>query len=270
VRRDFAKVVNEPARRGGHERARHRVSLRRFDPEREMLCEALPTRELRAFSRTRYGRKSNAIKYSAVKRFLLSRLGKPWNRVYAEACRVLRDQSSRNVRALFSDGFTVEQSAFVGEDGEIYERHSHFGNPYRVTGFYVHPVRRTLEYEPREPTPKSVDRFVGKGFKLLSCPRYSGTISDPASGLNWSTDQLVARIDQETLVEKNHLGLWFVVELAKRTAEERIRIVSSVITPNGKFVTTEKLPPYKVVARRQASSRELKRWGLINDRPAVA
>jgi hypothetical protein len=269
VRRDFAKVVNEPARRKkGPKSWRRRLSLHVPDDQMKESLEILPVREAgyRRYHH-RHALKTDLIKYSAVKRFLMSRLGKSWDKVYAEACRVLRDQSSRNVHELFADGFTVEQNGFVGEDGVVYEWNSYLGKVHRVTGFYVHPVKRTLEYEPREPSPKSVDRFIGKGFKLLSALRYSG-ISDPATGLNWLSDQLVARIDQDTLVEKNHQGLWFVIELAKRTPEERVKIVR--MANNGPIVRTETLPPYKVTARRQANSRELKRWGLINDRPAVA
>jgi hypothetical protein len=81
---------------------------------------------------------------SVLRRFLQSRVGRPWNEVYSEICAEAdyRSFEGHHLREWLE--ITVEQNCYI-EDGEVLDQRGlHVGNFWGE--FYVHPETQTLEY----------------------------------------------------------------------------------------------------------------------------
>src|SRR5262245_42618962 len=71
-----------------------------------------------------------------LERFLRKNVGRPWNKVYSEACAALDRRNIADNHALDHLRWMVEFDCHVAEDGEVYCGNWRSG---RVRGFYVHP-----------------------------------------------------------------------------------------------------------------------------------
>lgn len=92
-------------------------------------------------SGTKYGPGAD---YAIMRRFLMSRLGKPWDEVYSEICAEADARSFDGHYLRENLGYMVEHDVYIGEDGEIYnKRHFRVGS-WRGQ-FYVDPEDKTLK-----------------------------------------------------------------------------------------------------------------------------
>lgn len=82
----------------------------------------------------------------AFERFLMSRIGKPWNSVYSEICSIAdpRSECGRELHSRIK--WQVTYDRVVMRDGQPYDiQHDR----YPISGFYIHPETKLLQYSER-------------------------------------------------------------------------------------------------------------------------
>ena len=81
---------------------------------------------------------------SPLRGTLRKNLGRPWDKIYSEFCKVLdrRSISGYHIWTHLMD--MVSTKAYRGADGHFYEIPSYYGVARRVRGFYVHPTTGIL------------------------------------------------------------------------------------------------------------------------------
>lgn len=84
--------------------------------------------------------------FSVLRRFLKSRVGQPWDKVYSEVCAEAdaRSYEGHHLREWLE--YEVEQNCFVN-DGEVYDQHGRkLAGYWRRGEFFVHPETGILEF----------------------------------------------------------------------------------------------------------------------------
>ena len=86
--------------------------------------------------------KDRSLRLNILERFLLNRVGRPWSKVYAEACSVADSRSfhGAEVREYLKDYVAID----CWLDGKKLTSYDCFGCPKPVEGLYVHPKSRLL------------------------------------------------------------------------------------------------------------------------------
>lgn len=165
MRRDMSKVIVERPRRGG--KYSKKVHYRAKDE--------LPKKE--GMKRAYRDHKSLNENLAPLKRFFRSRVGKPWNKVFAEVCENIKTTSTtqKHVRDHIKD--LVAQDVLVKPDKTIMMR-SRWGyvHPLRDRDLYVCPKTHILkEYRAKKSksalTPEERrERTLTKSFEGLLLP----------------------------------------------------------------------------------------------------
>lgn len=83
--------------------------------------------------------------FAVLRRFLMSRKGKPWDQVYSEICAEADARSfpGHHLREWLE--YAVEQNCLIGEDGVVRNARGMEIGMCRRGEFYVHPVTKKLE-----------------------------------------------------------------------------------------------------------------------------
>lgn len=101
-----------------------------------------------------------AVSYSFIDGFLTSRIGRPWDEVFAEICSRFDNRSmmGETVRKNFSTrrwGADVEFNCYIGRDGNV----RNVPDRCIIYGFYVHPETGILCHNSNPRTKASRRRF---------------------------------------------------------------------------------------------------------------
>jgi hypothetical protein len=137
MRPDMNKVITETARHGGYDnlKGRHKDKFK---------MDELPITAPMSKNNFGFHKKTKEFsdKTGPLKRFIRSRVGKPWNAVYSEICENIKPTSTVQRHILEHVKWIVETNTFI-EDGKIYTKSSNgqifaIGNDY-WREFYVHP-----------------------------------------------------------------------------------------------------------------------------------
>ena len=140
MRSDMSKVVTEKPRYGHANRSKKTaLRIRRFDSEDQF--DHLPKRiSSSRHSQHGWDAKEFSDRLGPLKRFLRSRIGKHWDKVYSELSQNL-DKRSLAGRHIWTHVWEyVEKDVEFGFDGHIYPKPIHrIGEIWRVHGMYIHP-----------------------------------------------------------------------------------------------------------------------------------
>lgn len=137
MRSDMSKVLVERPRRGGYGTRKGR----------EADHDLLPSKEgMRAPHVRNWGGKELNENLSPLRRFIESRVGRPWNKVFSEICENLRTDNTvqQHVRDHVED-FVAIRTSMVDDEIVIYHK---YRSPILLKnsfiGLYVHPVTGIL------------------------------------------------------------------------------------------------------------------------------
>jgi hypothetical protein len=83
--------------------------------------------------------------FALMRRFLRSRIGKPWDAVYSEICKKADGRSFEGHHLRDWLGYFIEFNCTMGEGGTILDDQGREVRYHHPT-FYVHPENGTLEY----------------------------------------------------------------------------------------------------------------------------
>jgi hypothetical protein len=86
--------------------------------------------------------KYRAARFNVVERFLVNRIGKHWDKVYAEVCKVADPRSFHGAEVRNGVKRLVETECWL--NGRVAMGYDWRGCPTPVRGFYVHPKSRLL------------------------------------------------------------------------------------------------------------------------------
>ena len=86
--------------------------------------------------------KHRGARFNILERFLVNRVGRPWDKVYAEACEVADPRSFHG--AEIRDYLKSLVAIDCWMEGRTLMSHDWSGRPQKVQGLYVHPKSRLL------------------------------------------------------------------------------------------------------------------------------
>ncbi len=193
-----------------------------------------------------------------LRRFLRSRVGRPWNAVHSEISNTLDNRTLVRGKH-FWDHITgrageVDADCFIDVDGTLTRAHS-------WRRFYVHPVTGLLCYEEREsfrlhPSAPFMDRLAAFGFARFKDRRYANE-----NKLNWYDFRIV---DDRTVLEFKH-NAWFIHSFRVRVDGEFIR---TYLDTEGRLRSAfyrkkEGKDELVSIGCRQIGKRDLKRYADI-------
>lgn len=237
MRTDFPKILCERPRRGGGP-SKGRLKATK-DPE------DLPAKE--SMKSQHRDRRSLNENLSPLMRFLDSRVGRPWDDVYSEACKVIKPNSTVKNHVKVHLLQMVEQHTFLGDDGKAYYvpefylgRDSKFGavcleeTRSRMNQFYVCPVTRNLLKSKRIPELDWNKREVEKQAKVL-------------------------RVITDTTEIRKIEGIWYHITVLPEWPKQK----GPVLLKDALGNTTREGSRF-VKTKRQLSSKELKKFGIKN------
>jgi len=230
----FEVIIERPRRGAGWERKGRK---------KEFACdpELSPRREPMSISR---GSKSLNENLAPLRRFLHSRVGQPWSKVYAEICEYLTPRSTVQKHVMdHVRGYVEENPAFIkgvpydpAARGSRRDGYFRIGG-HRYDGFYVCPRTGRLLCAPYT-------------------PRRKATIRRDARTIDENTEAL--RID----------GVWYLVTFAKVPFNERHRCYDVVLRvflseprmmwPNGSMWHLYGRVDRYAIAKRQMNKREIR------------
>ena len=135
--------------------------------------------------------KGRTIRDNVLERFLLHRVGRPWDKVYAEVCAVTDPRSLQGAEV--RDYLRSFVSFDCWMEGRVVMSHDCGGRPVGVRGLYVHPktgvlLRTDLKAENlsigRRSTPMKRPCFsIGVDQRLIPCAAF---IRVSMSSIQWS------------------------------------------------------------------------------------
>lgn len=198
MKKDFEAIFQEPAREGSSDSNRDCKRARRYKDIKDLdALDALPKRQAMKPRDDWDGRKRSVELYGPIKKFLHSRVGKPWDKVYSEFCSKTRsrDVAYYNARRLLK--YYVEFN--VREDaGDVYRIGTprwRAGRPLINDGqtFYVdsHGILRVPK---RRKLPK------GFGWTTSNQPKLIEYCPDGPDGEKW----------------QKHEGIWYRIAYEHR------------------------------------------------------
>lgn len=139
MRPDMDKVVTERPRYGHANRSKKTgFRVRRYE---EGQFDDLPQR-LASSRRRQYGwdGKDFSDRIGPLRRFLQSRVGYHWNKVYGELSQVLSKRNLTGQHIWQHVWLEVELHCVIGDDGKVYSKNSSFGRRFSIyKKLYVHP-----------------------------------------------------------------------------------------------------------------------------------
>jgi len=134
----MAQVIIERPRVGGG--PRKRKSLRDL--------EDLPSRE--SMRRCHKDRKELNENLAPLRRYLISKIGKHWDKIHSDVCKNIKLTSAVQKHVLDHLYMMVKLDCFVGPDGKVWERGRYGAGDRPISEgfneFYVHPKSKVLCY----------------------------------------------------------------------------------------------------------------------------
>ena len=147
MRQDMAKVVTERPRYGHASRSKKTgLKVRRYNGEDHLddLPKRLPSSRHRQHG---WDAKEFSDRIGPLKKFLQSRVGQHWDRVYSELSRSLDKRSITGLHIWDHVWMEVENDCVIGPDGLIYQNNPRaFNKFWRVRGLYIHPKTGILSW----------------------------------------------------------------------------------------------------------------------------
>lgn len=146
MRSDMSKVVTEAPRYGSGNRSKKTgLRIRSYDPDQEYdFPTRLPSSRHRQYG---WGGKEFSDVLGPLKRFLRSRVGRNWNRVYSELSQHLDKRSLSGLHIWTHVWIYVEKDCVIGSDRKIYRMRGFDGRLLEVSRqFYVHPATNILSW----------------------------------------------------------------------------------------------------------------------------
>jgi hypothetical protein len=140
MRSDMAKLLTE-AERGGSGNSSQKWGKRLpyiSDSYYEEEVSWIPSRRTNKTSGKRQGT-------NPLKGFLRKNLGRPWDKVYSDACQVLDRRSHGGRKALQILLWLVERNCAIGQKTGLIYGINEWGWDFQVNGFYVHPKTGLLK-----------------------------------------------------------------------------------------------------------------------------
>jgi len=245
----MAKVIVERPRRGwdgGHKKSKHELDV-------------LPTKE--GMRRGIIGEKYLNENLSPLRRFLVSQIGRPWSKVYAEMCVHLRPANvvQQHVRSHLEDFVALNLS--INKDGELEQPHG-WRWRWGLQALYVDPRDGLLKRTVSE-----------KEWRRRALQRRQESALKKAHA-----DKIVVDAMKE-LVRIN--GVWYAVDYAtlplprpSPSIENRSGGHTETSTPTAYYDVVLRsyvglMDGYSVrrryaVKKQQLASEELRRYGLCN------
>ena len=272
MRKDMAKVIVErPRKIDGWETPKGRIANR---GKGHQDYEDLPYRE--GMKKQKGGTKILNENLAPLQRFIQSRVGLPWNQVYSEICENLKTNTAVQKHVRDHVGWMVTTKTFIGADGKLYGCGSNGSE---------HVIGESSWYPDFFVDPKGILRFQ----KKRSRSEWRKKRED---------DVLARRRDGPDGLTQYHKlsGIWYEVKLSSFTLTEKV-YPQTASFPSGKtlvafdpygrehsmFPAIITLSPIYVdksverevfklygrkdvfaVNKKQLSSKELKKAGLIN------
>lgn len=151
MRDDMAKVVTERPRRGHRNKSNKTTGLRirRYDPDHEYdEPTRLPVARYRQYG---YNAKEFSDLINPLKRYLRSRIGKPWNKVHSELSQKFDRRGVNGSHIWDHVMLEIETDCYIGDDGLAYTNNRKYifrtcERPIR--GLYVHPKTGLIREQP--------------------------------------------------------------------------------------------------------------------------
>lgn len=225
MRRDMRHVVRDMARggsffqnygtamkvdpRGVSEETLEELDEMDFGPKRIPMSMRSP------LCGTPYGSKSTGFRSGVLRNFLRSKLGQPWNKVYATFRRQFDHRSPKNLEIIHYFNRSVEKDAFVGQDGKVYV--TNFGWTKLVQDFYVHPTTGVLCYAPWR-THKIRDRF---NQRHKNRQKMVQVLKSAGISIAYNEVKNFRLVDENTVLEDRD-GIWFIYLLTPFTSADKI------------------------------------------------
>jgi len=251
MRKDFTSVVSERARYGRYRVVPKQACKSDCNGADDEFEHGPSHQSMRA--PWRHNPKERRDHLAPVARYLRSQVGRPWDDVYSDICRVFRKNHVVDHRLNDWLSWQVDQTIrlvngeFVNESGHCVSANS----------LYVHPQSGVLTLEP----PRARRRYENK-------PRFESVV-----------------IDQEHRLVKLD-NLWFVVELATIPGADVSERPFDVVLKQSPFADDLKyawgnqfyrnwLPGLYAACKRQANTREIRQYCGANadltsdDKPKV-
>jgi hypothetical protein len=136
MRRDVHKVMSERPKGG-------RTWGSKTPREKQVALDLLGDQIDENSNNIRQGRqKYRSIRDNVLERFLVNRVGRKWDKVYAEACEVADPRSFHGAEV--RDGLKRLVATECWLEGRTWMSHDWRGCPQVVRGLYVHPKSRLL------------------------------------------------------------------------------------------------------------------------------
>lgn len=204
------------------------------------------------FAKTRSGNR-------ALYRFLVSRVGRPWNEVHGELAATL-DRRNAVARRLWSDvTYAVKQHCCFGPDGQIYDYSRGHTCPV-TTGLFVHPETGALCHA-SSPRPRAdrAGRHLGDRLRALGLLNYGRP--EPRAA-DWRF------IDDLHVLERRAAG-WFLHTFRRLDPDDLLSVKK--VGDRDVPVTrrdTPGAPTTERVATRQIGRRDTVLWSLVSGRIA--
>ena len=179
-----------------------------------------------------------------LKRWLRGQIGRPWNDAYSEACAVIKPDSV--VRAHIKTHLLemVVRHTFL-KDGELWCRDGHWS---------------VMEVPISKVTGRWRIAYVDPDTGILRAMPLFKRKQPPASPL---LDSI--RLSEETEL-KRISGLWFRIQTRKLSpGEPGYDLLTRRVRTERTWPGRNYRPPIICVAKRQLSTKELRRYGLTND-----
>lgn len=197
-------------------------------------------------------RRETNIHFNPIERFLMSRVGRLWDRVYSEICSNADRRSHNGNRFISQVKDIVKTSCHLDSNRQPVS--NDYGG-YTVTGFYVHPITHLLCYM-YQPKVRSSQEPNFQLWKRLRNANYE---------LAWLNDAL-KHMSNYRFVDETHLlmkeeGIWYMATFALEDPDEIVGY------DHKKFLSQpirrRQVQPkmYMVrVSKRQLGKRELKEY----------
>jgi hypothetical protein len=198
MRSDMGRVVIERPRSGSsHKSPKIRHFFGRIDPDGDYDgLTRLPSSRYKIYGfAPRILEKSFTDVLGPLRRYLHKNVGRPWDKVYGEAKKVLQS-GGWGVQHVFDTHFLgeVDRQVYLDEEGRLWSRQYRYSP--EVSGFYVHPKSGLLRYAAkarikREPRRRPADLIAlddGRHYvrirDLWFIARYEEFVGTPAAGLD--------------------------------------------------------------------------------------
>ena len=147
MRKDMTKRFLEPGRGSKTKFPRHCKAFNKTDEDGNFLNNPQGMKQIYHLTPKGDDHGDIGTDFSVLRRFLRSRVGQPWDKVYSEICAEadLRSFPGHHLREWLD--YEVEQKCTIGDDGEVLDHRGNHVKNSHWEEFYVHPKTGILEFD---------------------------------------------------------------------------------------------------------------------------